>query len=714
MKRFLLFIIIVLCSAGLANAQRWADWYPDNGPYGGDVRAISVGTDNKVYAGTQGGGVFRSENGGQDWIQMNDGLTNTDVRAIVINNTGTLFAATMGGGVFKLEQGNTDWQPANVGLDYPWINTLIMNNNGDLYVGTYEGGGIYKSTNSGQSWVQVNNGLTTTYINALVTNSQGHIYAGGYMGIFLSTDNGANWVQKNSGISEPYVLSLAVNSEGTVFAGLDFNIGVYRSTDNAETWESISNGMGYPAGINALLLNNSDVLFAGTYGMGLFRTANNGDLWEAVNEGLGSQYIVSLAADNAGNLLAGSYLGGGIYFSANNGDTWSASYDGLAATTVKAFHHMYEDREGYILAATYGNGIFKKSMYSNDWIKITPDSIGRFFNDIFNNWWFATIYATADFVDGKGGLYKSTDLGETWQELLQGETEYDPRGVVANLSNDIFIATYGDGVLCSKDGGLTWERKNNGLDCPYLWCIAFDDYSNDLFVGSAGCGTGIYRSTDNGETWELINNGLLTTDIKSIRCYSSGFITAGTYPIFGEGGGVYKSYDNGDTWIESNEGLQNLYINDFEISLYGNIFTATAGGIYESYDYGDSWTLTSHGLSNLNIQALFSVFSDTYLYAGTAGSGSWRAFFPTDRKEYLFSDDLIVYPNPVINTLNFENHYQEGIAYFEVYNQNGELVKKGISPKGHNTIPVCYLKSGMYFIRVMNGNQLQKASFLKN
>ena len=52
------------------------------------------------------GGVFKSTNGGANWTAINTGLTNTHVCALAINpqTPDTLYAGTYGGGVFKTVQ----------------------------------------------------------------------------------------------------------------------------------------------------------------------------------------------------------------------------------------------------------------------------------------------------------------------------------------------------------------------------------------------------------------------------------------------------------------------------------------------------------------------------------------------------------------------------------------------------------------------------------
>lgn len=638
------------------------------------------------------------------WYQWNYGLTNMDVRGLTVNQEGTIFAATMGGGIFKLEPGtgNWDWQPANNGIDFLFMNTIICNSEGDLFAGTIEGGGIYRSVDDGYSWSLVNNGLTTTHINALTIDNHGHIFAGGYPGVFLSTDNGESWQQKNNGIPDPYVLSLAVYIDNIVFAGLDFNGGIYQTTNDGETWLADTTGIGTPQGVNALLMKGN-YLFAGTYGKGIFRRTS-ATSWQPVNEGVESEYIISLALDHDNNLMAGAFQGGGVYRSNENGNRWYREIEGLAASTVMALCTDYER----LYAATYGSGIHTTYAYDQNWSRQTGDTIAGYLNDMYYHEMSNRVYATADNVDGKGGLYRTSDHGNTWSELLQGYTEFDVRGVVVNAQGDVFVATYGDGVLRSTDDGVTWQQLNEGLDCPYLVCIEVTP-EGVLFVGSTGCETGVYRSIDNGANWVLVNNGLFTKDVKTLFYYY-GRLMAGTHPVFGNGGGIYLSENLGDSWSEINGGLESLTVNDIMSTPYGRIFAATSNGILE-YFGTNYWIPMNSNLDNKKINGLMYDYFMS-LYAGTSGAGAWAAVIEGNAKN-IAKDIIKLYPNPSTRSITFDNPFSSGMTVYSIFNQQGGCVKTGVCKSSSNTLAIMHLSPGSYFLRLTNGSSIQKAIFIK-
>ncbi len=74
------------------------------GPEGGWIYALAIDptTPNTLYAGTSGGGMFKSTNGGTIWSAVNTGLTNLNVYALAMDST-MLYAGTYYGGAFSLQ-----------------------------------------------------------------------------------------------------------------------------------------------------------------------------------------------------------------------------------------------------------------------------------------------------------------------------------------------------------------------------------------------------------------------------------------------------------------------------------------------------------------------------------------------------------------------------------------------------------------------------------
>ncbi|MGB9774211.1 MAG: T9SS type A sorting domain-containing protein, partial [Bacteroidota bacterium] len=72
----------------------------DNGLYGGRVSSLAINSSGQIFAGTDGGGVYRSTDNGGSWTRINNGLTSLSVRCLATNSSGQIFAGTRGNGVY--------------------------------------------------------------------------------------------------------------------------------------------------------------------------------------------------------------------------------------------------------------------------------------------------------------------------------------------------------------------------------------------------------------------------------------------------------------------------------------------------------------------------------------------------------------------------------------------------------------------------------------
>jgi photosystem II stability/assembly factor-like uncharacterized protein len=282
-----------------AHAQELV-WEQTNGPYGGEIHALLATTEGVLYAGTWGGGLFRSMDGGDSWTAVNAGLTSTTIWSLAVSGT-TLYAST-NGGVFRSEDEGQTWFPANTGL--PSTGALAVSGT-VLYAGT-SGGGVFRSRDGGDSWTAVNTGLTSAYVEALAVSGT-TLYAGTTEGIFRSEDDGDSWTAANTGLTSTYVQTFSVSGT-TIYAGT-LGGGVFRSDDGGDSWTAATSGL-TNTDIRALQASGTTV-YAGTSGGGVFRSDDGGDSWTAINTGLSNASIRALAVSGA-TLYAGTY-GSGVF-----------------------------------------------------------------------------------------------------------------------------------------------------------------------------------------------------------------------------------------------------------------------------------------------------------------------------------------------------------------------------------------------------------------
>lgn len=185
-----------------------------------------------------------------------------------------------------------------------------------------------------------------------------------------------------------------------------------------------------------------------------------------------------------------------------------------------------------------------------------------------------------------GGLWKTTDAGQVWNNISDGFFKTGSVGAVATAPSDPNIVycgmgehaprgvmtSYGDGVYKSVDAGKTW--KHVGLEkTQHISRIVIHPTNPDLvYIAAQGAlhgenpERGIYRSRDGGETWQLVlfvdeRTGCseLSMDMNNPHIMYAAMWEHQRKPwkviSGGPGSGLYKSTDGGDTWKTIHEGL---------------------------------------------------------------------------------------------------------------------------------------------------------------
>lgn len=203
-----------------------------------------------------------------------------------------------------------------------------------------------------------------------------------------------------------------------------------------------------------------------------------------------------------------------------------------------------------------------------------------------------------------GGMYKSTNEGETWQHL---ENEFSSSSVYALelLSNGNILAGTGGGIHISSDNGESWFYS--ALP-DYLVSTITVDESGSIYVGSI-YGNNVYRSVDNGITWDTLNSEIVS--VRDIQVIGSDKI------LVAAGGNIFRSSDSGISWTKVFQVTDINIINSLTLNKSGNISAISDyGNFFLSSDNGVTWdSINTIGKSS---RTIFSS-SNGDLYIGSYG-----------------------------------------------------------------------------------------------
>jgi hypothetical protein len=155
-----------------------------------------------------------------------------------------------------------------------------------------------------------------------------------------------------------------------------------------------------------------------------------------------------------------------------------------------------------------------------------------------------------------GGVVRSTDGGETWQDRRPG-AQADCHSLAAHRGDpELLYEAGGGGFALSRDFGDSWESADEGMDLRYAWGLAADAEDPTLVYASAASGPGrahgggpsdaaIYRRVADGR-WEAVLEGLAAFPYALCPDPEA----AGTlYAGLGDGT-ILRSQDSGEGWEE--------------------------------------------------------------------------------------------------------------------------------------------------------------------
>lgn len=181
-----------------------------------------IATNGRLFLASLSG-VFKSIDQGETWISA--GMIGIDTRSITCLQDSILFVGTQGEGIFKSEDEGVSWQQVNNGLTSQNFRAIQAQGNA-VFAGGQNGTGVYRSTDFGNNWTLMSNGIASSSYRGFASNED-FIFAGSTsQGVFFSPDLGDNWIQLNEGLGDLNVFDLELN-DTYIIAGTHSD-GVYR------------------------------------------------------------------------------------------------------------------------------------------------------------------------------------------------------------------------------------------------------------------------------------------------------------------------------------------------------------------------------------------------------------------------------------------------------------------------------------------------------
>ena len=661
-------------SAHRRNSQsgNWKELGPIGSPNNGTYQPNGIGrlasltfhptNSNILYAGSPGGGIWKSTSKGKDWVSISNGLVRLGVSSIVVHpkNPNTIYIGTgdrdandtPGYGVWKSTDGGQTWVAWNRGMGNVPVYEILMNprNPDTLVAGGYYG--TYLSTNGGSSWTRTS--TISVKDLAFKPGDPSIVYAAGNL-FYRSSNGGASFSRVSTGLpTSARRLALGVSPDNPayvyVLAGA-YNglVGVFRSTNSGVSFTTRStspNILGYysngaDAGSQAwydlvMTVDPADADIVYTGGINVWKSLNGGSTWRIVTHWTGSGAPAVHADDH---VLEWSphdtalYVGhdGGLHCSHNRGVSWTDITSGMAIAQVYKLGQSATQRN-LVINGYQDNGT---SVYRN----------GQWTTAIGGDGMECAIdYSNANYMYGSlyyGEIMRSSNGGASFSLLARygyyGITErggwVSPFKLHPSNPSVMFLGMTNvwrcDNVKASAP---SWRKISAFSTGHPVIDVAIAPSNPNIVFASKAVGHRLYRSNNAMSTspsWTSLESGLPgNSTVKDIEIHPSNpnilWIASGTR--------IYMSTNQGTSWSNYSGTLPGISLNtivyDRNNPLRG-LYVGMDAGVYYRDSTMSDWASFSTSLPPVEITELEifydSLCHDGKLRAASYGRGLWES-----------------------------------------------------------------------------------------
>ncbi|MFH1526970.1 MAG: T9SS type A sorting domain-containing protein, partial [Bacteroidota bacterium] len=419
--------------------------------------------------------------------------------------------------IFKTTNAGLNWTSVEIGPQPGSIRKIVINKNNSSSINLLIDDKYCKSNDNGKSLITLIGGKVWDFLIDKHDTLIQYI-TGPNGGIYKTNDGGQNWVRKMNGIPLweriSFVAIKASIDANNVLYAIDESIGVFRSYDAADSWERVDMAAFQPKAM--YFENNTNTLFCGVNEFFLiFATSDFGISWKheifSGDQTLRYQ-TYDLKFDPFDPFLGYLCTSDGVFTTEKNWIEWQKREDLPVFTSVK-FH---PNIQGLLYAGSPSgsyistdNGLTWSIIKSTPSMYITTDNLDD-----------AIVYS-GEFINNSIKIQRSTDYGNTWKYIGQGVTknkEGSLTGLYMDQWNNLYasvrsVGTDIGGLYKSSNRGDTWVQIDEAITQIDKWssvrCMFLDERNSDRFyIGLIEHGDPIVGNYTNGGLYLTENGGL--------------------------------------------------------------------------------------------------------------------------------------------------------------------------------------------------------------
>lgn len=407
--------------------------------------------------------------------------------------------------------------------------------------------------------------------------------------------------------------------------------------------------------VEALALDprNSNVLYAGAADGGIWKTTDAGVTWKSLTDFQNSLSTGSLELDPAnpdtvyvgtgeGSFGISQYYGAGVLKSTDGGTTWTniqaPFVTGPNSLRIPVME-VYPGDHNVVLAGTTrstGAGIYRSTDGGSTWTQVLSNAPVYAVRFLPNAPTTALAVGFDQNTDAQA-IFRSTDAGQTWQKVLNTAVDlgFGDLTALGSLAlgtghNTIYAALGGieaAQLYKSTDNGLNWTAINNKLPSGQTLCNTQCWYDLTIAVHPTDPNlvyfgaVSLFRSTDGGSTWTIVSS-------PHADYHTLVFTPAGDKLYAGNDGGVWMNSDpraSSITWNSLNQQLATLQFYP-GISIFPGNPNFSIGGTQDNgtlrFTGSTQWTQV---LGGDGFQTAIDPTTTSLLYATTQQGWVWRS-----------------------------------------------------------------------------------------
>ncbi|MFC1897940.1 FlgD immunoglobulin-like domain containing protein [Candidatus Cloacimonadota bacterium] len=473
-------------------------------------------------SGGYSSGIYKTTDGGDTWLELTNGLPDSDGvgrigLAIAESNPDVLYAfydqQPVGGysflGIFKTSDGGDSWIQTNDG------NIDDMNSSFGWYFGQVRvdpadedrayalGVALCRTENGGDNWEIIADYGNTYEIHVdhhamVIDETTGRIVEGNDGGLYTSIDYGNNWDKINNlPMTQFYDIEIDYLNPERLYGGTQDNSTIRTMTGALDDWEVILGGDGFYSVVD---YTNSNVIYAEYQWGNLHKSTNGGNYFDYIAGPMSSDRtnwsspVVMHPIENE-TLYFGTYR---IWKSTNGGNYWDAVSADLTDGPDGSSYHTISTiavsslSPNIVLAGTDDGNVHVSVDDGGSWTDVTaglPERwITRVACDPFD---LNTIYCTVSgfrWDEPLPHVFKSIDLGQNWIDISSNLPEL-PMNVIAldpEVPDRIFVGSDA-GIFYSENGGDEWLSLSEGIPNVPIIGIKIHNPTRSLVIGTYGC-----------------------------------------------------------------------------------------------------------------------------------------------------------------------------------------------------------------------------------